>query len=569
MKRMRVVMFFFPLLLYTYPYYPIPDIQGQGDISPLLGDTVSTRGVVTGVYWNSFFLEEKPAGTRKGIYVYRGPVDSPAVQIGDSVEVGGLVYEYNNLTEILANDSLLYYVNLISPGVTLPETLVVTISDATLNGEDYEGTLVRINTVHFKATGTFQANQGYYIFNETETESIKVWIRGSTDIPGTSIPEGTLDIVACHSQYYSEYELIPRFTDDFIVYGNLPPLIGYVFRRPYTPSSDESVFVEAQAEDADGYVALDYLYYSTGAVWYEVAHDSASGNLYYFTIPAQAEGTEVSYFFKVVDDVGSEVYSDTFSYTVTSVPLVKINEIFYDAANDGTQGTEPYSEWIEIHNIGTSTIDLSGWVIADDPNPFAPSGLYDGSFVLPSVSLGPDEFLILAFNADTFNYYWPDHGSAQVIAYGDVSTIYLGNDGEDIHLFDASMVPVDVVWYGHGGDLYQMGHAGMDVAAGSSLLRVYDDFDTDDPLLDFADTLSPNPGYRNYPYRCGDANGDGNITSSDAITILLWLIGQADITSCYSANTNGDSTVSASDAIQIILWTVGFAELTCYPCQGG
>jgi len=66
---------------------------------------------------------------------------------------------------------------------------------------------------------------------------------------------------------------------------------------------------------------------------------------------------------------------------------------------------------------------------------------------------------------------------------------------------------------------------------------------------------------------CGDANGDGIVTLSDAITILLWLIGQAEISSCWAANTNGDSSVSASDAIQLTLWTVGMAELSCGFCQ--
>ena len=132
----------------------IYDIQYTTDpsgTSPLLGDTVITYGIVTGIFGNSFFIEERPGGAWHGIYVYRGYQSSPAVSEGDSVRVLGIVSEYYNLTEIGTN----YYgeVEIIASGLSLPDTTEITV--AQMWSEQYEGMLARINTVHFVETGTF------------------------------------------------------------------------------------------------------------------------------------------------------------------------------------------------------------------------------------------------------------------------------------------------------------------------------------------------------------------------------------------------------------------------------
>ncbi len=90
-------------------FTPIHDIQGSGAASPLVGNVVTTRGVVTGLkYNNGFFLQEPDAtvdadpNTSEGIYVYTGAV--PTVAVGDFVEVTATVLEYapgrGSLTEL-------------------------------------------------------------------------------------------------------------------------------------------------------------------------------------------------------------------------------------------------------------------------------------------------------------------------------------------------------------------------------------------------------------------------------------------------------------------------------------
>ncbi|WP_125482519.1 ExeM/NucH family extracellular endonuclease [Actinobaculum sp. 313] len=91
---------------------PIADIQGSGAQSPLVGKTVTTRGVVTAVYptggFNGAYIQTPGTGGTNddgisdGVFAY-GSAFATAVQIGDYVEVTGSVTEYNGLTEINVN----------------------------------------------------------------------------------------------------------------------------------------------------------------------------------------------------------------------------------------------------------------------------------------------------------------------------------------------------------------------------------------------------------------------------------------------------------------------------------
>lgn len=92
---------------------PIAQIQGTGDESPLAGQTVTTRGVVTASYPSGGFsglylqtagtggdpADDPTPGASDGIFVYSAAA-AAELSVGDSVEVTGEVSEYNGLTEI-------------------------------------------------------------------------------------------------------------------------------------------------------------------------------------------------------------------------------------------------------------------------------------------------------------------------------------------------------------------------------------------------------------------------------------------------------------------------------------
>src|SRR5262245_29907654 len=84
----------------TVAAIPIRDIQGNGPTSPLVGNIVTTRGLVTGVASNGFYIQEPdfsvdadPA-TSEGIFVFTNGVPPPAASIGSDVEVTGTVNEF-------------------------------------------------------------------------------------------------------------------------------------------------------------------------------------------------------------------------------------------------------------------------------------------------------------------------------------------------------------------------------------------------------------------------------------------------------------------------------------------
>lgn len=78
----------------------IHTIQGNGAASPLVGNIVSTRGIVTGVKSNGFFIQEPDATvdadplTSEGVLVFTSVAPPPAAAIGNLVQVTGTVQEF-------------------------------------------------------------------------------------------------------------------------------------------------------------------------------------------------------------------------------------------------------------------------------------------------------------------------------------------------------------------------------------------------------------------------------------------------------------------------------------------
>jgi uncharacterized protein len=72
------------------------DIQGKSHISPLLGESVTTTGIVTAVDSNGFYLQDatgdEDIATSDAIFVFTN--SSPSVAVGDALEVSGTVSEF-------------------------------------------------------------------------------------------------------------------------------------------------------------------------------------------------------------------------------------------------------------------------------------------------------------------------------------------------------------------------------------------------------------------------------------------------------------------------------------------
>ena len=75
-------------------------------------------------------------------------------------------------------------------------------------------------------------------------------------------------------------------------------------------------------------------------------------------------------------------------------PSVVISELM--ALNNTTLADEDgtYSDWIELYNCSTNTVDLGGWYLADKATNLT-------HWMFPSTNLGPSQFLVVfASNKD-------------------------------------------------------------------------------------------------------------------------------------------------------------------------
>ncbi len=115
---------------------PIHDVQGPGASSPIPGNVVTTRGIVTGVRSNGFFLQAPDAEadadplTSEGILIFTGSAPPVAAALGNLVRVTGTVTEFipsadplqPPLTELAGSPSVV----LVSSGQPLPAAIPLT-----------------------------------------------------------------------------------------------------------------------------------------------------------------------------------------------------------------------------------------------------------------------------------------------------------------------------------------------------------------------------------------------------------------------------------------------------------
>ena len=83
-----------------FPITPIHAIQGSGAASPLAGNFVHTRGIVTGRKSNGFFIQTADAdadadpATSQGLFVFTSSAPPAAAAVGNFVQVSGTVTEF-------------------------------------------------------------------------------------------------------------------------------------------------------------------------------------------------------------------------------------------------------------------------------------------------------------------------------------------------------------------------------------------------------------------------------------------------------------------------------------------
>ena len=137
----------------------IAAIQGDGDASPIEGQTITVRGIVTGDFQEGdaderrnlggFYMQDGPPDgnldTSDGIFVFDGNRPIVDVDVGDTVEVNGRVSEYFGETQLNATSVRIVGRGTLQPfPIKLPAASFATNEDGDLVAdlERYEGMLV-------------------------------------------------------------------------------------------------------------------------------------------------------------------------------------------------------------------------------------------------------------------------------------------------------------------------------------------------------------------------------------------------------------------------------------------
>lgn len=211
-----------------------------------LGTTVTVKGVVTngGELGTIRYLQDATAG----IAAYSYSMNS--VKRGDSIEVTGVLKNYNYLLELDPVNSF----TVLAEDRPLPAPQVITPNQMS---ESYEAEIVRINNALFSNAGnTFAGNTNYTI--TAGGESTQIRINNSSPLVGQIIPSGEVDLVGICSQFSytsstSGYQLLLRDEED-ILSGSSIQIVS-----PITPTNITTTSFTLNWEtDVEGSTELFY-----------------------------------------------------------------------------------------------------------------------------------------------------------------------------------------------------------------------------------------------------------------------------------------------------------------------
>jgi hypothetical protein len=100
-----------------------------------------------------------------------------------------------------------------------------------MNSGNYEGLLAKIPELEFDATGTFAGGTNYVITDFSGEGELR--IDNNTNIPGTLIPNGPVEVTGAVGRFYNTHQILPRFTDDLEILSG--PII--ISAPPYEVSA--------------------------------------------------------------------------------------------------------------------------------------------------------------------------------------------------------------------------------------------------------------------------------------------------------------------------------------------
>ena len=158
---------------------------------------------------------------------------------------------------------------------------------------------------------------------------------------------------------------------------------------------------------------------------------------------------------------------------------VVVSEVYY--AVDAQHGNDPLNQWFELYNGTRDTVDLSGWVMANQ----------DGTSTIPNgYSLPPNSFAIVTQSSDTKNR-WTIPNTSLFIILGRPIGAGLHGEGDKLTIRTKTLEPVDNVSWGGNSSVFPV--PPKTVPLGHSMGRKSLTVDTN-TIADWIDIEVPTPG---------------------------------------------------------------------------
>ncbi|UXP31594.1 lamin tail domain-containing protein [Reichenbachiella agarivorans] len=221
------------------------------------------------------------------------------------------------------------------------------------------------------------------------------------------------------------------------------PAINSISRDPLVPAFNESVVVTAELISITDVASVTLHYNFDDGSFTEVAMTYQSGTSYIATIPGMdAEGT-VKYYVEAIGTNGSSSFkpasapesTEDYLLNTDSLPQLVINEFMASNVSccpDTDGDEEEFDDWIEIHNIGTTSVNIAGMYLSDDKDD--PFGNKISSDDATATTIPAGGYLVL----------WADGSTSQGVLHLNFS---LSSSGEDIGLFYIDGRTIDTYTY--------------------------------------------------------------------------------------------------------------------------
>lgn len=290
------------------------------------------------------------------------PSDMRDLQVGDTVEVTGTCAEFSGESQI-GPVSAVRVVSLYEPGspkpLATPISSIGVFNNTTqqnniVTGEQYEGDYVEIRNVRVVAVDRFfasNASRVSFTIQDVNGNRMNVGDRffaqrlpncstSPVNLCGSFVPPSVGDEfrairgIILHSKNVRGYEIHPFDSADYEK-GKSAPFVINVNNTPIKPTSAQTCLITAQITDGTDSVGRRAEITSAMMFYTRVASTSSSittytdslplvrlgaTNLFNATIPAQADGSIVAYYFRVRNNQGLTTVSPDVSRPIADLP---------------------------------------------------------------------------------------------------------------------------------------------------------------------------------------------------------------------------------------------------------